>query len=236
MAKKLGRPSAGQAQLTRERILAVAVRMVDEQGIAALSMRRLATELGVDPMAIYHHLPGKSAVLSGIVEQVLNELRPPAISADAGWQTEVRAFARAYRDLVRAHPNLVLHLVTDMASGGPAILAVNDRLYAALASAGLADRMVAQSANLLVDYLNGVALAEGLSHQYPDQHTDKHPAGESQDLSQLLQQYSPAQFPTLHRVLGAFPTDPTDGSPDDFERGLDIILAGIEQWVRLVHI
>ncbi|MCL5996672.1 MAG: TetR/AcrR family transcriptional regulator [Chloroflexi bacterium] len=229
MAKKLGRPSAGQAQLTRERILAIAVRMVDEQGIAALSMHRLATELGVDPMAIYHHLPGKSAVLSGIVEQVFNELRPPAISADAGWQTEVRA----YRDLVRAHPNLVLHLVTDMASGGPAILAVNERLYAALASAGLADRMVVQSANLLVDYLNGVALAEGLSRQYSGQYPDQHHAGEPQDLSQLLQRYPSDHFPILRRVLDALPTDT---SPDDFERGLDIILAGIQQWSRLVHI
>src|SRR5262245_9635166 len=63
MARRPGRPRAGQAPLTRERILAAAMRLADEQGIASLSMRRLAADLGVDPMAIYHHLPGKAAVV-----------------------------------------------------------------------------------------------------------------------------------------------------------------------------
>ena len=61
MGRRLGRPKAGQELLTRERILDAALRLVDEQGMAALSMRRLAAELGVDPMALYHHLPGKAA-------------------------------------------------------------------------------------------------------------------------------------------------------------------------------
>ena len=68
MARRAGRPRTGEEPLTRERILSTALSMVDEEGIEALSMRRLARELGVDPMAIYHHLPNKRALLSGLIE------------------------------------------------------------------------------------------------------------------------------------------------------------------------
>src|SRR5215211_2966649 len=99
-----GRPRSGAEALTREGILRAAIRLVDEHGMAALSMRRLARELGVDPMAIYHHLPGKAAVVSGMVEVVLREM--PAVAENGLWREPVRAFAEAYRGLALAHPNL----------------------------------------------------------------------------------------------------------------------------------
>jgi TetR/AcrR family tetracycline transcriptional repressor len=83
---------------------------VDEKGMDALSRRRLAAELRVNPMAIYH-LPGKGAVLSGMVEMLYGEMRAPADAADA-WQDLLRENARALRDVTRKHPNLVLHLVS----------------------------------------------------------------------------------------------------------------------------
>ena len=66
----VGRPRAGEEPLTRGRILGAALRLVDGEGMGALSMRRLGAELGVDPMSIYHHLPGKEAVVSGLVGMV----------------------------------------------------------------------------------------------------------------------------------------------------------------------
>ena len=93
-----GRPAAGQTPLTEERILSAALRLVEEHGLADLSMRRLAAALGVDPMAIYHHLPSKGALVAGLVRRVFAELPAPADGGSA-WQARVRAFARAYRDL-----------------------------------------------------------------------------------------------------------------------------------------
>src|SRR5262245_20185259 len=126
MVRKPGRPRAGQAPLTRERILAVALRLVDEHGIYALSMRRVASELDVDPMAIYHHLPGKRAVLVGIIELAFAELQ---VSSHQGmsWQDRVRAFALAYYDLVRAHPQLALYLVSNLEVGADAALAATEQ-------------------------------------------------------------------------------------------------------------
>jgi TetR/AcrR family transcriptional regulator, tetracycline repressor protein len=216
MARKLGRPRVGEERLSRKQILVTALRLIDGEGIEAMSMRRLAAELGVDPMALYHHLPNKEAVLAGVTELVFSELRLPA-QAEGPWQQQVSAFARAYRDLVLAHPNLVLHLITSMGAGSPALLAANEVLYAALASAGLPPRQIVQAADLVVDYLNGWALAAGLARS-------KHP-DEAQGLAALLQQYPTEHYPTLSRI---FSNLGEDEHPGGMEEGLVLLLAGIE--------
>lgn len=220
MARRIGRPKAGQELLTHERILTAALRLVDTHGVDALSMRRLATELGVDPMAIYHYLPGKQAVLAGLVEIVFNDLQVPKTENEI-WQDQVRAFAQAYRNLTRAHPNLVLYLVTDAESGANAALAASEVLYAALATAGLAPRMIIRGADLVVDYLNGFALAESSGRLGQP--------GEREELLIRLKQHPPERFPTMRRVFGSLMEEEIRA---DFEAGLDIILAGLEAIVR----
>jgi TetR/AcrR family tetracycline transcriptional repressor len=211
----MGRPKAGQESLSRERILAVALQIVDEQGMKAFSLRRLAAELEVDPMAIYYHLPNKQAILAGLVKRVFAELRMPPASSEL-WQERIRAVARAYHGLARAHPNLVLYLVTDRASAAVAALDLNEALYGALAEAGLSPQMIVQASDLLVDYVNGFALAEvsGSTGQ-PD---------EWWELLTLLDGQPPEQFPALRYVFSHLSGA---DSVDSFEAGLDIILAGI---------
>jgi AcrR family transcriptional regulator len=219
MGRRLGRPKAGQELLTRESILGAALRLVDEQGMAALSMRRLAAELGVDPMALYHHLPGKAAVIAGLVELVFAELRvPPAGGAgeDRPWPERVRAFARAYRDLARAHPHFVLHLVTHAEAGAAAALEASEALYAALAVAGLPPRLIVRAADLVVDYVNGVALAE-VARPLGER-------GDRRELLALLREQPDAHAPTLRRVLDDLTEDDLRL---DFEFGLDTLLAGL---------
>src|SRR5215218_11345733 len=70
-----GRPRVGRELLSRGRILGAALRVVDEEGMDALTMRRLGAELDVNPMSIYHHLSGKDAVISGLVELVFSGMR-----------------------------------------------------------------------------------------------------------------------------------------------------------------
>jgi AcrR family transcriptional regulator len=182
-------------------------------------MRRLAAELGVDPMAIYHHLPGKRAVLAGVTAIVFGELHIPAL-AGAAWQDHVRAFARAYHELARAHANLVLYLVTDPTSGGNAILAANEVLYAALTQAGLPPRMIVRAADLVVDYLHGFVLGERTG--------ELGPSGESGERHGPFMRLDPRvldPFPTLRQVFGSLAEAEFQA---DVEDGLDIILAGIE--------
>ena len=184
--------------------------------MGALSMRRLAAELGVDPMAIYHHLPGKGAVLSGMVGLVYGEMRP---SADAGgaWQDVVRENARALRGLARAHPNLVLHLVSNPEAGAAAAMEANEALFGALVAAGFPPRIILRAVDLVVDYVNGFALGEAGGSLGE--------AGERDPFRALIEAQPAEKYPALRRVYGSVSEEE---SRSDFEYGLDVILAGLE--------
>ena len=219
MPRRPGRPKAGDEILSRPRILAAALAIVDAEGVDALSMRRLAHALGVDPMAVYRHLPDKAAVIDGVVETVFAEFRVPTVAGQS-WQDDVRAFAAAYRALVHAHPALMVYLITHTEASAPAALAAGEFLHAALARTPLSPRQIVHAANTIVDYLNGYALGEstGLVHLT---------AG-YRDLYAALRQLPPDRFPTMQRVYGAL--DPAELAGDPLV-GLEIVLAGIETWM-----
>lgn len=90
-------------RLTRERIVDAALRIVDADGLDALSLRRQGQELGVEAMSLSHHVPNKSAMLGGVVELLLGRLGTPGV--DGEWQEHPPALAWAYRRLAYAHPN-----------------------------------------------------------------------------------------------------------------------------------
>src|SRR3954451_19671801 len=83
--------------LTREKVLAAALRLVDAEGLDALTRRRLGRELGRDAMTLYRYAPDQAALLDGIVELVLEELEPPDESQD--WRTQLRRSAHSFRKL-----------------------------------------------------------------------------------------------------------------------------------------
>jgi AcrR family transcriptional regulator len=148
----------GQPPLTRDRILHTALQRIDQAGLDALSMRRLAADLDVDPMAIYHYLPTKAALVHGVVDRVFAGF--PDLPPDGRWQRRVRAWAGAYRALARAHPNLVLRIVGDPVAVGVGAARINPPLVGALEAAGFASGQVEHAVAVLVDYVNGFVLAE----------------------------------------------------------------------------
>lgn len=215
-----GRPRAGQELLSRERILKVALRVVDEEGMGALSMRRLGAELGVNPMSIYHHLPDKAAVIAGLVELVFSGMRV-RYSDGSSWQERVRGWAGAYRDLVRAHPNLVLEIVSNAAAVTEAVLLVNEPLYEALDQSGLPPAQVVRSADSVVDFIHGFAIAEGVQT-----------LGDSFDRRELLERLGAGAAAGLPATRGVFSALTSEEARYDFDRGFDaglgILLKGIE--------
>ena len=218
--KRGGRPRAGQEALSRGRILDAALRLVDEEGMGALSMRRLGAELGVNPMSIYHYLPGKGAVISGLVELVFSGMRV-RYSDGSPWQEQVRAWAETYRDLVRSHPNLVLEIVSSAAAVTEAVLLVNEPLYVALDEAGLPPAEVVVVADSVVDFVHGFAIAEG--GQPPGHPFDR------RELLQRLEAEAIDDLPTMSRVFRALTADEARYDFDrGFDAGLGILLKGIE--------
>jgi len=90
-------------RLDRRRILEAALAVVDRDGLEALSMRRLGSELGVDPMAIYHHVDGKDRLYDGIAELLWAEVARPGPGDDP--MRALRVLAHSLRDLFRRHPS-----------------------------------------------------------------------------------------------------------------------------------
>jgi AcrR family transcriptional regulator len=186
---------------------------MDGGGSPGLTMRRLAAELGVDPMAVYHYYGSKRSIILALVDAVFEAF--PAPDAAAPWQQQVRAWARAYRVLARAHPLLVLAVISDPEAVGLAALHASESLVDTLtSSAGLEPGDVAGAVALLADYVNGYALplawtGEGVA-------TDP--------ISTALAGQPQERFPAQRRLIAAL-----DGAaPDAFELGLDVIVAGLE--------
>lgn len=100
---------ATREPLSRERVLVAAVALADAKGIQALTMRRLAADLGVEAMSLYYHLPGKEALLDGLVDSVVGEIhaaisRLDAIGTDRDWRTRLRQRFLAAREVMLCHP------------------------------------------------------------------------------------------------------------------------------------
>ena len=91
--------------LTRAMLPAAALRIVDSDGLDALSMRRLGSELGVDAMAAYRHIPNKGILLDEVVEAVMSEIDTDAVDASLAWQDQLRTLALSYLATLRAHPH-----------------------------------------------------------------------------------------------------------------------------------
>ena len=217
MARRAGRPRAGEQPLTCERILSTTLSLVDEEGIEALSMRRLAKELGVDPMAIYHHLPNKRALLSALIAKVFSEMRVPKPEENRDWRERVRAWARAFRDVARAHPKLVPHLASYPEAAAEATLESTEELYAAFEAAGMTSREIVGAVGVVVDYLNGLTLAEASGALGdPD---------EQREMLELLDARPHGELPSMRRTFEALPSE---NLATEFEFGLEVVLAGLE--------
>lgn len=139
-----------QGRLSRERVLAAALELVDREGLSALSMRRLGGELGVEAMALYRYAAGKDALLDGLVEALYLELenRLAQSSPSADWRAELRRTALATYAVCLDHPHVVPLLATRMlavplARRPLAVLRDHERMLALLEDAGLDEQRAA---------------------------------------------------------------------------------------------
>ncbi|MFF2084279.1 TetR/AcrR family transcriptional regulator [Nocardia sp. NPDC058176] len=120
--------------LSRERIREAALALIDRDGLAEVSMRKLAAELGVQAASLYGHYPNKDDLLDDIATGVMSHVDTSAFDT-AGWAEALAAWARSYRSALVAHPNLVPYL-----AAGPGRRAENlraaDAVHGGLVGAG----------------------------------------------------------------------------------------------------
>ncbi|SHG44290.1 TetR/AcrR family transcriptional regulator [Streptoalloteichus hindustanus] len=150
-------PSGHQAGISREQIVLVAVELLDQDGMEALSMRRLASRVGVAAMSLYWHVANKGHLLELAMDEVFGEVSIPAV--DLHWAERVRALATSYRAVSCRHP-WVARLLGVYPPIGPNLMRFTEAMLVAFGDSGLSGADLDRAVNTLADYLLGFITAE----------------------------------------------------------------------------
>jgi len=191
--------------LTRDAVLAAALRVIDERGLGACTMRAVARQLGVEAMSLYWHVDDKDALLDGVVERVLGEV--PAAQAATDWRAGIDAFARGFRGVALAHPHAVPLLAARARTAYAAAGRVAEGGIASLEAAGFDRATAIRAARTVSRYVVGFTLAEAGDRLAPA------PSAEA------------APSPALGELLESVARD----DPEElFSFGLEALLDGLE--------
>lgn len=201
-----------RAPLSRDRIVAAALAEVDEVGAEGLTMRRLGQRLGVDPMAVYHHVPGKAALLDGIVERLWRGVDLGVEHDGEQWQQLLVDAFTSFRTSVQSHPRAATVVGTRPAVS-PGMLALVDALLGRLESAGLPATEAMPLIDSLTAYTVGKVLQESMLLD----------EGTARVVGSALQSVTPESHPHL---VSAMSTGYDRGPDDDFARGIRAIVDG----------
>ena len=205
--------AAPRTPLTRQRVLRAAVALADRGGVGALSMRKLAQELGVEAMSLYHHVANKDDILDGIVDVVFGEIELP--TGEAGWEAAMRRRSVSAREALRRHP-WATGLMESRRTPGPANIRHHDAVLGVLRNAGFPVELAAHAYSLLDSYIYGFALQEAsLPFHTPE---------ETAEVAQEIMAVFPADdYPTWPRSPPSTSSSPATTTARVLY-GLDLIL------------
>jgi AcrR family transcriptional regulator len=221
------RKVATREPLTRDRVLAAACELADEDGLDALTMRRLADALGVEAMSLYHHVPNKDAILDGLVELAFGEFETEAARLPAGtttpatWRRDLRARVLAARRVLLRH-RWVPQLVESRAVMSPAMIRYVDGVIGLMHAGGLSYDLIHHAMHALGSRVYGFT-------------QELTPNESSANADAAMDPRVMAMVPNLAAMLADVVHDEpgsTLGWCDDqteFEFGLDLMLEGLER-------
>ena len=214
------RNEATRGRLSREAIIVSAIALADAEGLDAVTIRRLAQEHGVTPMAMYWHFNDKDSLLDGLAEHLIEAVRLPEPTGEA-WDEQLRGILQAFLVAIRPHPalaGLALRRILAAESG----LRIAERVLGLLRQAGFAAGRAAEVGTFLI--CSVITLVGADPAMGPPR------AGEEReqvlrDKRARLESLSPAQYPN---VIAAAPTLVMCRDQDDyFALNLDLLVQGV---------
>jgi len=204
--------------LSRERILREALRIADESGVEALTMRRLGDELGFEAMSLYRHVANKDDVLDGILDLVLEETEEPV--EDGPWDAAVRRSAISVRDALQRHP-WAPGLLLSPPRARPARLRYQDSLLGRLRKAGFSADTTYVAYHVLDAHIVGFSIWQTMHSMT---------AANSPELVEKLMREIPFdEYPYLMEHRDQHLTEGPHHDVKAFEFGLDMILDGLRR-------
>jgi AcrR family transcriptional regulator len=221
-------PGAGRGALDRRRVLGAAIEFIDQQGLNALTMRRLGAHLGVEAMALYRYVPGRENLLDGVVESVIDELYGDPdvhLAASHGWQDYLQRLAHGVRRIALAHPE-VFPLVASRPPAAPWVrpplrsLRWVESFLTALIDSGFTEESAVAAYRAYSSFLLGHLLLEvsqkGVKISPEDKPGGAPAAAAATDLS---------EYPTVVRLESLLSLDE---SAAEFEEALENLLERLE--------
>jgi AcrR family transcriptional regulator len=218
-----------RVRLNRDRVLQAAVALADKTGIEALSMRRLAQDIGVVPMALYKHVANKDELLDGMVDLLVAEIDPPA--PDVGWKAAVRLRVLSARNALLRHP-WARQVLESRINRTPAVLGYMDSFIGMFLAGGFSVDLTHHVMHALGSRMWGFTQELFQEPVTPAGEPALSPPAEA--MAAMLEQMA-ALYPNVAQVAMASAHD--DGSVvgpgcDDqfeFEFALDLLLDGFER-------
>jgi AcrR family transcriptional regulator len=227
-AKK--KAAAADKALTRERIVAVAIEQIDQNGLTAFSLREVARQLEVYPTAVYWHVPNRDELLAAVVEATMAGVTPEL--GKLSWQDWFRELFRRYRKSVQRHPNVAQLVGAQLVSNASLSPLLIDRILAALLQAGCDEARLVDMYNVVVASMVGFATLEFAPLPVDDLATW------TDQLQAKVHEIRALEYPTLARHLPALANRafivrwqsgsevPLDSS---FEAFVEVTIAGMER-------
>jgi AcrR family transcriptional regulator len=216
MPKKSQSKPLSPLPLNRERVLNTALRLADEEGIDAISMRKLAEALGVKAMSLYNHIANKDDLLDGMVDRVISEIEVPDLRLE--WKAAMRRRANSAHEVLLRHPWATMPIVSRI-NVGPAMLRYIDSTLGCLVEAGFSFEMADHAWNAIDSHIYGYTLQE---LNFPLEASEY-----SEVAASFISMIPREQYPYMNQLSQRV----IDGSYDglhDFEFGLELILNGLD--------
>ncbi len=217
------KPPKGGLNLPRIVGEAIAQADSDPTGLAAVSMRGLASRLGVEAMSLYHHVPGKDALIDAMVDAVVGEIETP--NPTKPWRDEMRRRAHSALAVLNRHPWACLPLVARI-NIGPNMLNYLDRTHGCLLRAGFSHAGADRARHLIDSHIHGFALQE--------QHFPIAPEDYATSARTFLPTIPAERFPHFHALAATVADGDYDGR-NAFDFGLELILDGLARLLRQKH-
>jgi AcrR family transcriptional regulator len=213
--------------LTRERVVAEALTVIAQQGVAALTMRTLAARLQVVPGALYRHVRNKEQLQDLVLDGVLAEV-DCHLDTTQPWTQQLRVLAHRLREVLEGHPGVagLLQLRDPL---GPHSLAVAEAFLAPLQAAGFGNYQAGLAFFLVIDYTTGFAAGSPAISTNQQRVRDQATRGE---LHQFFRSLPADRFPALV-TLG--PHVWVDNRDERFTTGLDVLVDGLQRALRAPH-
>jgi AcrR family transcriptional regulator len=214
--------------ISRDAIVTAAVQLLDREGLAALSMRRLAEELGTGAASLYWHVGSKDGLLDLVLDQIIGEQQVPDPDPPR-WREQLKDVARAQRAASLRHP-YVVRISIGRIPMGPNALRYSERVLAILRAGGLPPHLAVQGYLLLIATVNGFTMDETGVEDGADPHASAPPSDPAtlQQAANMARDYIaslPAElFPNMTALADEF----AFADPDErFELLIDIFVDGL---------